>query len=219
MAAILTHKCPHCLTEHIALTVVSSWEQEQGVAALALRCPKCKKPSAANMLPVKSGFTAAGSIEHQSGDVTALGWKLFQFWPDAPGPNIPRYLPKDVARIYLQAERNFPTNGNEEAAGTMYRKALDIGLKKIDPSLTGMLGARIKKLAAAGKLTSDIAVWSDNVRDVGNDAAHEDDPITRDELIVLRNFSEMVLRYLFTLPAMVKKRRGEKIEWETEEGA
>ncbi|TPV98840.1 MAG: hypothetical protein USCAAHI_01712 [Beijerinckiaceae bacterium] len=96
----------------------------------------------------------------------------------------------------------------------MYRKALDIGLKKLDPSLSGMLGPRIKNLPH-GKLTADIALWSDNVRGVGNDAAHEETPITRDELIALRNFSEMVLRYLFTLPAMVKKRRGETLDWET----
>ncbi len=96
----------------------------------------------------------------------------------------------------------------------MYRKALDIGLKKIDPSKSGMLGPRIKALATDGKLTSDIAVWSDTVRDVGNEAAHEEDPITRDELIALRSFSEMVLRYLFSLPGAVKKRRGEKLDWE-----
>jgi hypothetical protein len=32
----------------------------------------------------------------------------------------------DIVRIYLQAESNFRIEGNEEAAGTMYRKALDI---------------------------------------------------------------------------------------------
>jgi hypothetical protein len=42
----------------------------------------------------------------------------------------------------------------------------------------------------------------------------KEDPISRDELIDLRNFSEMVLRYLFTLPGAVKKRRGVKLEWE-----
>jgi hypothetical protein len=47
----------------------------------------------------------------------------------------------------------------------MYRKALDIGLKKIDPSLSGMLGPRIKKLADDGKLTTDIAEWSKIIKD------------------------------------------------------
>src|SRR5262245_22031825 len=64
----------------------------------------------------------------------------------------------------------------------------------------GMLGPRIKRLAAAGKLTADIAEWSDHVRDVGNEPDHEERPVTRNELADLRNFTEMVLRYLFSLP-------------------
>jgi hypothetical protein len=147
--------------------------------------------------------------------VSDLGWFADQFWPEAPKPVVPEHLPPDVTRIYLQAERNFPVGGNEEAAGIMYGKALDIGLKKIDATLTGMLGQKIKRLSEAGKLTSDIAEWSGHIRDIRNDATHEENPISRDELIALRNFTEMVLRYLFTLPNAVRKRRGEKLEWET----
>ena len=153
-------------------------------------------------------------MQHQ-GDILNVGWTIAKFWPEPPGPIIPELLPPDVERVYLQAERNFPINGNEEAAGTMYRKALDVALKKIDPTLSGMLGPRIKKLADAGKLTPDIAEWSRTIKDTGNDAAHEEAPITRDELTHLRSFSEMVLRYLFSLPGAVKKRRGEKLDWET----
>jgi hypothetical protein len=154
-------------------------------------------------------------------DYLNAGWAIDKFWPEAPKPLIPEYLPFDVARIYLQG-RNFPILGNEEVAGIMYGKSLDIGLKKIDPSLTGMLGQKIQKLSKEkiqklskeGKLTADIAEWSGHVRDIRNDATHEEDPILRDELIDLRNFSEMVLRYLFSLPAAVKKQRGVKLEWE-----
>ncbi|MGJ5075509.1 DUF4145 domain-containing protein [Bradyrhizobium oligotrophicum] len=129
------------------------------------------------------------------------------FWPPPPGPLIPEHLPPDVERIYLQAERNYSIEGNEEAAGTMYRKALDVGLKKIDPDARGVLAARIKKLAGASKLTPDIAEWADHVRDLGNDAAHEEAPPTRQELEDLRNFTEMVMRYLFSLPALVQARK------------
>lgn len=129
-----------------------------------------------------------------------------EFWPQPPGPIIPENMPPDVERIYLQAERNFPIEGNEEAAGTMYRKALDVGLKKIDPDTKGVLAARIKKLASAGKLTVDIAEWADHVRDLGNDAAHEEAPPTREELTDLRHITEMTMRYLFSMPALVKAR-------------
>ncbi len=104
-----------------------------------------------------------------NGDIT-LHYDILSFWPEVPGPLIPENLPADVERIYLAAERNFPTEGNEEPAGAMYRKALDVGLKKIDAATRGTLAARIKKLAASGKLTPDIAEWSDHVRVLGNEA-------------------------------------------------
>jgi hypothetical protein len=190
---------------------------DQWKGTVHLDCPRCRMPSAALIEKNnrQQGYQFP-QVVAQAMNVLDLDYAIKGFWPTVPEPSIPELLPPDIVRVYLQAERNFPIAGNEEAAGTMYRKALDVGLKKIDPSLTGMLGPKIKTLAAAGKLTNDIAVWSDNIRDLGNDAAHEESPITRDELISLRNFSEMVLRYLFSLPNAVKKRRGEKLDWEQE---
>jgi hypothetical protein len=136
-------------------------------------------------------------------------WDASDFWPAVPEPIIPGHLPSDVERAYLQAERNFPIEGNEDAAGTMYRKALDVGLKKIDPTLTGMLGAKLKKLGDAGKLTPDILEWADQIRELGNEAAHDEAQPTREDLATLRAFTEMVMRYLFTLPGMVAERRAD----------
>ncbi|MBX3519072.1 MAG: DUF4145 domain-containing protein [Xanthobacteraceae bacterium] len=215
--AILAHQCPHpkCLTTNIGLQVVAATRiKNEYHGVVHLSCPKCHLPSAALVFKAKQQGSGIAHITGNSGDVTNMGFEVVSFWPDPPKPNVPELLPPDVARIYLQAERNFTIDGNEEASGTMYRKALDIGLKKIDGTLTGTLYARIKALAAAGKLTTDIAAWADIIRDDGNDAAHEEAPISRDDLAQLRNLSEMVLRYLFSLPNAVKKRRGEKLPWE-----
>jgi hypothetical protein len=216
--ALLTHKCPHCLTEHIGFRVVAVERlNDEFHCVIHLRCPKCSLPSC-GVVSAKPQRAAASpsSVMQAPGDVLDMGWTIEDFWPEPPGPLIPELLPPDVERAYLQAERNFPTEGNEEASGVMYRKALDIGLKKINPSLSGTLGPRIEKLAKDGKLTTDIAEWSRTVTKLGNAAAHDEEPISRDELTQLRGFSEMLLRYLFSLPGAVKKRRGEKLDWETE---
>jgi Domain of unknown function (DUF4145) len=202
---IITRMCPHCRTDHIGLRVAAFSGTGAASGVAHLDCPKCNRPSCA--LVEGDGTVGMQTWNGLNGDIEQIFWEVTAFWPEAPGPLIPENLPPDVERVYLQAERNFPTVGNEEASGTMYRKALDIGLKKIDPSATGMLKAKIKKLAADGKLTTDIAEWSDHVRDLGNEAAHEEDPPTRDELADLRSFTEMVMRYLFTLPAMVTARK------------
>ena len=123
-------------------------------------------PSCATMKQTANGAQSPDVFIQVPGDYLNAGWAIDKFWPEAPKPLIPEYLPFDVARIYLQAERNFPILGNEEAAGIMYGKSLDIGLKKIDPSLTGMLGRKIQKLSKEGKLTADIAEWSGHVRDI-----------------------------------------------------
>jgi uncharacterized protein DUF4145 len=204
MAGILQYKCPHCETNNIALDVIKAapFERDAKVMVVHLQCPKCELPSSALM-----AYGGQEWPQQPKRDPQNYEWTVWKFWPEAVGPLIPESLPPDVERIYLQAEHNFPVKGNEEASGTMYRKALDVGLKKIDPDTTGTLAARIKKLAAANKLTPDIAEWSDHVRDLGNEAAHEEEPPTRAELADLRNFTEMVMRYLFSLPALVTARK------------
>ncbi|MGO8843284.1 MAG: DUF4145 domain-containing protein [Methyloceanibacter sp.] len=217
--ATIKHQCPHCLVQDIALVVVA-WsplernrkrDDTAGVALLV--CPRCSLPSGTRLKRDYGDFSY-GQLGNFAGDPTTVGWSIAAFWPDPPKPLIPEYLPPDIERVYLQAERNFTVPGNEEASGTMYRKALDVGCKKIDPGLTGTLGAKIKALAAKGKLTKDIEEWSDQVRELGNDAAHEEAALPRKDLEDLRGIAEMVLRYLFTLPNMIKKRRGEKLPWE-----
>jgi hypothetical protein len=204
------------LTKDIALGVVAWTKLADQKAVAHLECPRCKMPSAAE-ISIASGKPSSvpgfGHLIQHGGDPTLHGWTIDYFWPDIPKPNLPEFLPPEVERIYLQAERNFAVAGNEDAAGTMYRKALDIGLKAISPSLTGMLGPKIKKLTENGVLTNDIAAWSDQVRELGNEAAHDAPQPTREDITDLRNFAEMVLRYLFTLPNMVRKRRGEPLLW------
>jgi hypothetical protein len=179
--AILTHMCPHCGTDRLGMRVVAATTFGTDWVAY-LQCPKCNLPAAARCRAGRSGAIGSQTwASHGSfhGDFLESGWAIVDFWPAVPKPLIPELLPPDIERVYMQAERNFPTAGNEEAAGIMYGKALDIGLKKIDPGLSGMLGPRIKKLAEAGKLTSDIAEWSGRIRDIRNDATHEETPITR----------------------------------------
>ncbi|MEO9168658.1 MAG: DUF4145 domain-containing protein [Aestuariivirga sp.] len=214
--ATIKHQCPHCMVQDIAL-LAAAWSDVSQLKAVGhLLCPRCSKPSAVIIELTGNQNVNGFQLGNFGGDPTMVGWKIANFWPEAPKSEAPDFLPPDVERTYLQAESNFQMVGNEEAAGMMYRKALDVGLKKIDQTLNGTLGNKIKALTKAGKLTQDIENWAGHVRDLGNDAAHEEAAITRADLIDLRSFSEMTLRYLFTLPNMVRKRRGEKLPWENE---
>jgi Domain of unknown function (DUF4145) len=203
----LTHKCPHCSTEHMGLRIVAISPGGGRKAAIHLICPKCKRPSSALLTPTPQAVHTQEQLNQIQGEITESKWDIDDFWPTSPGPVIPELLPPEVERIYLQAERNFPVDGNEEAAGTMYRKALDVGLTIIDPSIKGILKIRIAELVKQNKLTQSLGEWATQIRLLGNEAAHETDQPTREELTSLRNFSDLVLRYLFTLPEMVKARK------------
>ncbi len=142
--------------------------------------------------------------------MNSLGYKLGQIWPAKPAPNIPEFIPASVERVLLQAESNFMLPSHEDAASTMYRKALEIGLKSIDGTLDGTLAKKIEMLGKTGRLTADLVTWSKEIKNLGNEGAHDEHPITREELASLRGLTDMVFRYLFTLPAMVEQRKNER---------
>lgn len=89
-----------------------------------------------------------------------------------------------------------------------FRKVIDVSTKLLDPSLAKKaLAFRIDDLEKSGKLTADIKAWAHEIRLDGNNAAHEDDPFTREQAESLRFFVDAYLRYIYTLPKMVERSR------------
>ena len=97
--------------------------------------------------------------------------------------------------------------GNWDAAGSMFRKALDTGLAAKFPEIKGTLFARIGEAAAQSKLTPELAEWSHQIRLDGNDAVHDDVPFSKDDAERLQAFTHLVLLYLFSLPGMLDEAR------------
>ena len=89
----------------------------------------------------------------------------------------------------------------------MFRKSLDIGLKRINPAGKGSLEKRIDNLPESTGITAAMKEWAHQIRHLGNDAAHEDDPFSPEEANALQSFTELFLTYAFTLPGMLAARR------------
>lgn len=149
----------------------------------------------------QGAFTLKGHIVSHPDDAMMIA-----FYPPPTTPDAPDHLPPNVKEFFLEAAANVKTGPN--AAGAMLRKSIDVALKHMDPALTGKMIARIDKAAKSGKLTPELAKWAHHVRLEGNDAVHDDDPFTAEEAEALFEFTELVLMYLFTLPGMLKERRG-----------
>jgi Domain of unknown function (DUF4145) len=220
--AVVMLKCPHCLgmaqLKVIGLFVVPHTAPKgRGNVSLGTVCPGCHMPVA---VLAKRTIGTGGAQDQQfnnamngllnsTAPIESSYLELVDHWPKPPEPQIPDHLPDPVAKAFMQAERNYPLAGHEEAAGLMYRRSLELALGAKYPDYGGNLAGMIKRLVAERVLTEDVGHWATEVRLVGNDAAHALE-VTRDDLEMMRGFADAVLRYVWTLPTQVQRRRAAK---------
>ena len=128
--------------------------------------------------------------------------------PVPPSTDAPRHTPENVASFFRQGKESV-NQGSWDAAGMMFRKTLETGLKAKFPEVTSSLTPyeRIEKAAKLHKLTPDLAEWSHRIRNLGNDATHEEEPFTETQAREIADFTRIVLEYLFTYPEEVKAAR------------
>ena len=206
------HDCPHCGTKQASFQILSEFHSplSKGRIYAFVICGinTCQKAATAvfQVHLTTHGYSGS-SNELVSGFSQYPSKFLFvDFYPKPETPEIPEHLPENVNTYYLEAVNNVKSSPN--AAGMMFRKTLDTGLKKIDPGAKGNLLDRIKSAAETGKITQDMADWADRIRLDGNDAAHEEDPFTPQQAEELHLFTRLVMMYLFSLPGMLE-------EWKT----
>ena len=120
----------------------------------------------------------------------------------------PEFLPDNISRFFSQAASSLK-EGNLDASAMMSRKVLEVGVKTLSPEASGTLYSRIERLAEDGQITEDLNDWAHIIRDSGNEATHEEEPVTREFAEELLSFVEMFLRYTFTMPKMVEERRSD----------
>lgn len=161
------------------------------------------------------GYEKYYFIFRDEGDPTDQGWKVESIFPQALAPRIPEHLPPAVQKALASAERAYQQEGDEETAAGAYGRALDLATKLIaekegdaDRYAGKKLNDRIGMLVKARRLTPELGEWAHHIKAVRNGAMHEIAEIDRDELAALRGLTEMVLRYLFTLPGMLADRKG-----------
>ena len=184
--------CPHCGTKYVALTVehtIEYMEADQTFLDMLARCGYCGR----GVLVMYRG--SPDRFEFDRPD-TILA-------PSFPDTGAPTYTPENVAQFFRQAMENMIRN--YDAAGAMFRKTLDTALKTKFPDSMDNLNNRIETAAEKGMLTRDMADWSHRIRRLGNDAAHESEPFSKNDAEDLKQFTILLLYYLFTLPGMLEK--------------
>ena len=151
-------------------------------------------------------------LENLDGDPTKRGFKVEKVHPKAEQPKAPQDTPSDIGQDFLEAldslrRRKF------NSAGMMFRRVLDRATLKISDEPETMkkkkLYARIEALESEQKLTPAMKDLAHVIRDEGNDAAHEDEEFDEPRAKQLKEFTELLLIYAFTLPERVRRVQGE----------
>jgi hypothetical protein len=200
----LVRNCPHCHTQSVSFTSFSEVKKPRtpNTIVTAFYCGNCYggyiseiyTPSAA------TGHTAKGNIE------TTPGFKITKEYPLPQTIEAPDFLPENIKKFFLQAANSLKA-GHLDASAMMSRKVLEVAVKTLEPTGNGSLYQRNERLYSSGKITEELKNWAHIIRDNGNEATNEEEPVLSIFSEEHLSFAEMFLMYTFTMPGMVASRR------------
>lgn len=196
--------CPHCGTKSVAFAIRAEHRATKHIDRPWDTLAACGYCSRAVLASFEGSAAEPSQVLQTSARHDISRPTLF---PAPRDTGAPIYTPENAANCYRQGMENLGRNW--DAAGIMFRKALEVGLKVKFPSdRKEMLFDRIQRAAERHELTPELAEWAHQIRLGGRDAAHDEEPFSEEEAKRLQVFTELVFRYLFTLPRMVKEARG-----------
>jgi HEPN domain-containing protein len=210
MAAIIDD-CPHCGGQKIGFSFVADSNlapARQQQFMTTYKCNKCQ----GGLIVVYKQNVKHPKVEGPGtapSDPMDVGFSVVEKYPTKMLARLPSHLPEPLGRFFQQANDGL-RRGDYDASGAMSRKVVDVSTQKLlgdESRKYGNIRDRIDALEAKGGLTADLKDWAHEVRLGGNDAAHDEDPFSREEAEELLDFAELYLTYVHTLPARLKERR------------
>jgi hypothetical protein len=137
---------------------------------------------------------------------TSSPGNIVHTYPAAAALQCPADVPPQVARAYLSGLDNLSRKDGSNAAAIMFRRAIELAVKAINPDAPK--GDNLKRRISA--LAPDVATpamkaWAQQIRLDGNDAVHDEGEFSEQDAEKLHLFTQMFLTYAFTLPNMLKR--------------
>ena len=193
----------------------------QAIGSLSLRCPACKQIGTFNSLGQDIGWK-----DKKTGKMVLAGQKICpnpQCWGHifvvvVDGKIHVSYPPERIdfdstsipEPIIGSLEEAITCHANQcyVASAIMVRKTLELN------ALGGNLKERVKALGSKAVLPPDLLAGLDDLRLLGNDAAHvesqEYDKVGQEELDVAIEFTKEVLKAIYQYSALLSRIRGLK---------
>lgn len=203
----LTTQCPRCEAMVAAQQegdfrrrLETTTPQDPDTEQVALfSCPKCSHAFLASRHGYDDGFTDTTSWDE---------WDLI--YPAEP--RLGASVPEPMAKGYLEARRCFGA-GAPTAAAIMCRRTLETLCKGKGASGRN-LAAMLKDLQTKGVIAAQLFEWADELRLVGNDAAHNvEEFVSKEDARDGIEFTRAIIEYVYTFTdafERFKRRRATK---------
>lgn len=117
--------------------------------------------------------------------------------PEPQLPKAPQHLPDDIEKPFLRAQKliAMPDDMFSEA-GNVFRKTLERAIAHIAPNLNGTLNNKIDQLVAKDMLVPTMGKFAHAIRELGNEATHGKDDLSREEVTNLALFTDFFAVHL-----------------------
>lgn len=214
-------KCPRCGADKVTFDVKSYVTLSYGTYQPTEIFVRCRNCGSASIFLVEKGSATSPDLAKLNGTFANAVWDFLDYVVIIPNTQrCPDHTPPEIASIFNEAAQCLGI-GAYEAAGTMFRKVVDKATRDMLPpqpndedrnhadfiawKVRKDLKLRLEWLLEKGKLSRALEPLLENVREDGNDAAH--DRIGREEAEDLQDFTVVLLETLYTVPGQVEANR------------
>lgn len=214
----LAAECPYCGIKNVAMEILYHKMSEEGyeryrIYALA-ECGSCKRCVLVNFLSSISNLPMTINIINNEGISDRLTFKML---PSSKLQGAPPDTDEDVAHYYKQGEGNLPDK--PDAAVAMFRVALEVAIRKILIEAGGEKNRNLynatQEAHKMGLINDSMQIFANDIRNFGNGALHGE-RVSKENANEVKELINIVLQYLYTLPAAVKRRHDAKQQREGE---
>lgn len=172
-----SYKCGHCGS--IAGPSQYYYLKDGGKRAYIYICPTCNRPT---------------YISNYSNEQV----------PSLSFGNDVDHLPAEINLLYLEARNCAKVSAYTSTVLTLRKLLMNISVTKgAEPGKNFV--HYVNFLEEKHFIPPDSKEWVDHIRKKGNEATHEIPSINKEDAIELLVFTEMLLRFVFELPAKMKK--------------
>lgn len=199
----IAHECAACGATNSSFQLDFSepcLKDARVFAAIGL-CGGCEAPA---LMVFRSSYRSEIPPTKLSGADFSSYMELIGFQPRPAAPRLPQHTPEQILNVLREAEANRSRRAaGVHSAAMTYGKVLDLATKAAGGT-EHKLSARITELADSGKITKELGEWMKTLNVVRNEATHDDEPYTLQEVDDLGEATQLLLQYLFTMPGMLK---------------